>query len=719
MNFLSPISLFLFGLAIPIVALYILRLRRRREPVSTLMFWEELFRERQTTSLFQRLKHLLSLLLQLLFLTLLVLSIARPQFAFITKSARQLVLIIDQSASMNAIEEDTDGLTRLEIAKERALRNVDGLRFMDEMTVISSHTRPIIHIPFTNHQKSLREAIRSIQPTDISTNLEPAYDLAYAIAQTKPNPEIVIFSDFQSISEELIAKLSGVGNSADQEEDGVGNPTDQEKDGVRNPADQEKDGVGNPVDQEENTEKQDTEIKRHLIQIGKASDNVGITKFRVRKSLVNAFDYQTLLRVVNASEAEKKFNVELYFNENLFDVRPYTLAPGESKSEIFSNFAFEGGKLKAVLDIQDPLASDNMAYATLPKRDLIPVLLVTVENPFLQKALAVDEQIQLTVLTPTEYETDVLPEDANLQAKKDYQVVIFDRYSPPTLGDGNYMFIYPPATTTAELKWNIGEALETPIITDWERTHPILQHVHLENVQIGTAYQVTPPSTAQVLARSFESPVLFIDVNPNRKIVFAAINILESDLPLRIAFPVIIANTIQWFQQRSEIQEYHLHTGEVLKQEIASIEATSRSRLKTGATDSPESTAKLVKITGPEDKTWELPIEGDALLFEQTQRAGFYELKISEVADSTEEDQPPPDVSDSTEDNSGIVWAVNLADATESHIGADPAVEDLTEESVTQSGAALLRYPPWVYLVFLAVGLSVVEWFLYQRRRID
>ena len=705
MNFLSPTSLLLFGLAIPIVALYILRLRRRREPVSTLMFWEELFRERQTTSLFQRLKHLLSLLLQLLFLTLLVLSIARPQFAFITKSARQLVLIIDQSASMNAIEADTDGRTRLEVAKESALRSVDGLRFMDEMTVISSHTRPIIHIPFTNHQKSLREAIHGIQPTDISTNLEPAYDLAYAIAQTKPNAEIVIFSDFQSVSEGLLAKLSG----------------------VRNPSDPEADNVGNPADQEKDTEKPDPEVKRHLIQIGKANDNVGITKFRVRKSLVNAFDYQTLLRVVNASEAEKKFNVELYFNENLFDVRPYTLAPGESKSEIFSNFAFEGGKLKAVLDIQDPLASDNTAYATLPKRDLIPVLLVTAENPFLQKALAVDEQIQLTVLTPTEYETDVLPESANSQAKKDYQVVIFDRYSPPTLSDGNYMFIYPPAVDASERErrgnlaptWNIGAALETPIITDWERTHPILQHVHLENVQIGTAYQVTPPSTAQVLARSFESPVLFIDVNPNRKIVFAAINILESDLPLRIAFPVIIANTIQWFQQRSEILEYHLHTGEVLKQQIESIDAISQPALKT-ETDSPESTPKLVKITGPEDQTWELSVEGDALLFEQTQRAGFYELKISEAADATSEgEQPPPEVSDSTEDNSGTVWAVNLADATESHIGADPAVEDLTKESVAQSSAALLRYPPWVYLVFLAVGLSVVEWFLYQRRRID
>ena len=75
MNFLSPTSLLLFGLALPIVLLYILKLRRR-EPVSTLMFWEQLFREKQTTSLFQKLKHLLSLLLQLLFLALLALAVA-------------------------------------------------------------------------------------------------------------------------------------------------------------------------------------------------------------------------------------------------------------------------------------------------------------------------------------------------------------------------------------------------------------------------------------------------------------------------------------------------------------------------------------------------------------------------------------------------------------------------------------------------------------------
>ncbi len=681
MNFLSPTSLFLFALAIPIIALYILKLRRRREPVSTLMFWEQLFKERQTTSLFQRLKHLLSLLLQLLFLALLVLAIARPQFAFITKSARQLILIIDNSASMNAVlqldPDNPSSETRLDSAKEQALQLVQGLRFMDEMTVVSNHKQPTIQTPFTSHQKTLREAITSITPTDIRTDIKPAVDLAYTIAETKPNPEIIIMSDFHAVSEKIITQFQDT-QSEDQ-------PTEEEQEREKKP-------------------------KLHLIRIGENNNNVGITQFRVRKSIVNVFDYETLLTVVNASDEEKKCSVELYFNDSLFDVRPYTLAPGEKKSEIFSNFAFEGGELKAVLDTTDALSSDNVAYATLPKREQISVLLVTEENPFLEKVLSVDEQLNLSVMKPTEYES----------SPKTAQVVIFDRYSPTNIGDGNYMFIYPPKSVeTAEgdgqvsaLTWDIGEALETPIITDWERTHPILQHVHLENVLIGEAYQITPPSTSQILARSFESPVLFIDVTQKRKIFFVAINILESDLPLRIAFPVIIANTIQWFQHDQGIQEYHLQTGEMLRYKFDS-DALANTETEQVEESPTENTQPTMTINGPGEKTWDIPIENDEILFDHTQQAGFYKVIDSHAGDVNEQNT---DTDETVEPKQ--LWAVNIASETESHIGLADGIEDMLTDSEALVGSSFFRYPPWIYLVLLAVVLTVVEWFLYQRRRV-
>ncbi len=696
MNLLSPTSLFLFGLAIPIIALYILKLRRRRESVSTLMFWEQLFKERQTTSLFQRLKHLLSLLLQLLFLALLVLAVARPQFAFITKSARQLILIVDRSASMNAVldfdPENPETESRLDSAKETALQIVQGLRFMDEMSVISCHTRPIIHTPFTKHQKTIREAIESIEPTDIKTDLKPAIDLALAVAQTKPNPEIIILSDFQNISEETL--------------------TDFQNLQLKNT---------NSDDDDKQEDKRD--IKLHLLQIGEENDNVGITQFRVRKSIVNAFDYETLLSVINTSDEEKQCNVELYFNESLFDVRPYTLAPGETKTEIFSNFTFEGGELKAVLDIEDALKTDNVAYATLPIRESITVLLVTEENPFLRNALAVDEKINLTVATPSEYE-------ANTQ---EFEVVVFDRYSPTSLSDGNFMFIYPPDSDTplnigtddSVATWEIGEEIETPIITEWERTHPILQHVQLENVLIGKAYAVTPPPTSKVLVRSFEAPVVFVDVTPKRKIVFAAINILESDLPLRIAFPVIMANTITWFVQGDKIEEYHLLTGEVLRYKFDAQEIEEmKNRLPQDATS--ENSQMTVKITGPDDETWDIPIniedyDADELLFEQTHLAGFYALTLTDARneENTETDENREDEETTDENGFKKMWAVNLASETEASINAVEGIEELVTESELISGSSFFRFPPWIYLVFLAVILSVVEWFMYQRRKID
>ncbi len=624
MNFLSPTAFLLFGLAAPIVMLYILKLRRRREPVSTLLFWEQIFREKQTTSLFQKLKQLLSLLLQLLFLALLVLALARPQFAFMTKSARQIILIIDRSASMNAAD---DTLSRLESAKQQALHMVDNLRFIDEMMVVSCHTQPVIHSPFTNHQKSLRSAIESISPTDVKTDLQPALAVAHSVAQTKPNPEIVVFSDFHQVPDALLR-------------------------------------------QQESVQPHFSDAKVHLVPVNLGvADNVGITQFRVRKSLVNAFDYQTLLTVINASIEEKSFNVELYLNDAILDVRPYTLAPGESKSELFTNFTMEGGRLKAALDVEDALSTDNVAYAALPKREQIPVLLVTPDNPFLENALAVDEKVDLTVVAPDQYEPGVM----------DYTVIIFDRYNPSTLGDGNYMFIYPPKTGAI---WQIGESLETPIITEWERDHPILRHVHLDNVQITEAYQVRVPATASVLVRSFGDPLLIVEEGQNRRIVFIATDTLKSDLPLRIAFPLIVANTIQWFQGKSEIEEYHLQTGEVLKKWIDEA-----------------ATVESVTVVGPVGESWEIPVEKGELLFDETSTVGFYELKIGENEE---------------------VWAVNLTDLAESQIHTAEGVADLLEEEeLVLSSSALLNYPPWVYLILLAVLLSAVEWFLYQRRRID
>src|SRR5215212_4760604 len=104
MNLNHPAALVWAALAIPIVAFYILKVRLRRVPVSTILFWEQVFEEKRPRSLWQRLRHLVSLLVQLAFLLLLVLALAEPFFPWEARQARRLVLVVDNSASMNATD---------------------------------------------------------------------------------------------------------------------------------------------------------------------------------------------------------------------------------------------------------------------------------------------------------------------------------------------------------------------------------------------------------------------------------------------------------------------------------------------------------------------------------------------------------------------------------------------------------------------------------------
>ncbi|MDR1269513.1 MAG: BatA domain-containing protein, partial [Planctomycetaceae bacterium] len=67
----NPVAWYLLFLAVPIILFYVLKIRLRQEPVSTVIFWQQVFEERRSRSFWRRLRHLISLMLSLLFLFLL------------------------------------------------------------------------------------------------------------------------------------------------------------------------------------------------------------------------------------------------------------------------------------------------------------------------------------------------------------------------------------------------------------------------------------------------------------------------------------------------------------------------------------------------------------------------------------------------------------------------------------------------------------------------
>ena len=102
MTFLSPLALALFALALPLVLLYFLKVRRRERSVPSLLLWAPALRDREASAFFQRLQRDPLLILQILALLALSLALARPVATVMGEGARKLVVVLDTSASMRA-----------------------------------------------------------------------------------------------------------------------------------------------------------------------------------------------------------------------------------------------------------------------------------------------------------------------------------------------------------------------------------------------------------------------------------------------------------------------------------------------------------------------------------------------------------------------------------------------------------------------------------------
>src|SRR5512139_1510793 len=106
-------GLWLIGLILPLIALYVLKARRDERVVSSTWLWAAAARDLLARSPFRRLVAEVSLLLEALALVLLALAWARPAARAEGVSGDHLALIVDTSASMSAMA--NEGVSRFEL----------------------------------------------------------------------------------------------------------------------------------------------------------------------------------------------------------------------------------------------------------------------------------------------------------------------------------------------------------------------------------------------------------------------------------------------------------------------------------------------------------------------------------------------------------------------------------------------------------------------------
>lgn len=641
MNVAAPIAFALAALALPIVVLYVLKVRLRREPVSTTIFWRKIYEEKSPRSIWQRFRHWVSLLAQLLLLALLVFALTQPYFLWEATQPRRVVLIIDDSASMRAADVAP---TRLDAAKELARSAVAGLRGRDEMAVVAAGTQPRVVCGLTGHERTLRDAIDRIQPTDGVTAVPQAIEMARRLLGEAPHGEIVVLTDGRFVGAEAL---------------------------VEDPA----------VD---------------LRVVGTSAANSAITRFQVRRSLVDPIGYVVLVEAANFSDEAVERRLEIDLDDAPVDVFPLKLGPGEVWSKTIEKVSVSGGNLRARLSGgEDALAADDAAVALLPARERQRVVLVSDANLFLRMAYAANPLVDLE-------QASVAP-----KAYDDSAIYVFHRIVPNAPLPKQAFFVDPAEGSPS---WQIGGELEDPLVAKQDDDSPLMQHVRLENVSLPKARKLTPAEGATTLAEAVSGePLYFFHESDGRKALVLSVDLQEGDLAFRTAFPILVTNALGWFAGESGELRESLACGEVADVALP-------------PSDSEDGGSARFIVVSPSDQTLLLPPGADRATFGPIDEAGVWRIaKVSAdaVASAEAGELEAALRRAATADELVVVEevAANLASREESDLRVPNGLAAAAPATHLAAGlGGWLSRPIWLWAAAIALVLFALEWFLYQRR---
>ncbi|NQU75305.1 MAG: VWA domain-containing protein [Planctomycetes bacterium] len=509
MQWLTPTA-GLIGAAVTIPALlllYFLKLRRRQVAVSSTFLWKRAVQDLQVNAPFQRLRRNILLLLQMLALAAVLVAMGRPVLRLQEGPGQRYVLLIDRSASMNALDGQ---LTRLDLAQAGAREVVDSLRGQgafdlggqsDQAMVIAFDDRVKVMCNFTSDKEKLRSAVDAIEAGDGDSALVEAVQVARAYAQppaedangrsAEPAAGLELFSDGQ------IHDLADVV--------------------VR-----------------------EGELRFHCI--GESSDNVAIVAMAARRSYERPEEVTVFAALANYGPEPIDCDVQLSLDWNVLAVRKARLGPrtpagagspgGPGSASVTFTMSHAGAGVIEVRQLRrDMLAADDAAWAVLPAPKRLKALLVSPGNLALSQALASCSLAGLDRLTPAQFDS---AEPASLQ---DYDMIVLDRHAPAKLPRGRYLTFGPPPPDMGGQVQDAGE-----FIVDWSARHPVLEYVDLAKVFAAKHYKLTLDRTARVLAEFSDSPAIALVSKAGSTFVVVGFDVNESNWPFEPGFVMFCYN---------------------------------------------------------------------------------------------------------------------------------------------------------------------------------
>lgn len=676
-----------------LILLYFLKLKRKSLQVPSTFLWRKSIEDLHVNSLFQWLRDNVLLLLQLLIVLLLIYSVLSFQIHGSTSVGKHYILLIDNSASMSVTDV---GTSRLEAAKEEALREIDAHSDGDSGMVIAFNSRASILQPYTSERHLLRSAVTKIAPTQRPTRIDEALQLADSLANplrstddtaVRPDNEDPAQARTYVAPEGIAAEvhLFSDGRFPDVSAFAAGN-LDLNFHRIGMPGAVEVDNIG-------------------LVALNTVRDEDDAGTVRLFARALNFRPVAATVKIEIEWRASGKDDFNLSEKTLTLPERKYRPAdaakddPGhDDPGEASATFVLQGVDDSAnvvvharLREVRDSFPLDDEAWLILGVVRKARVLIVTPGNEILRDFFDQDATAKVANVTY------LAPADLRDEAKYgrpvrggEYDLVIFDRCAPASEADmplGNTFFIdaVPPPWKRSAMP-----PLKETQIRNPSSTHPLMRNLTaLDEIGFSEAFRFdlkapgVPARTPRLLETDRETAVLFVLPRRAFQDVVLAFPLVNdrgqwaTTWNLKLSFPVFLRNVL-----------YTLGN-------VADAAAEENVRPGQIATLRPDAAVDHLDVIAPDRRRDRVARGGQGdFSYKNTDRVGVYEA---------------------TWPGGQRRFAVNLLDAEESNVQPRDDIK-IGEQRVAAGQSRRQTYDIWKWIALAALVLLALEWALYHRR---
>lgn len=279
-----------------------------------------------------------------------------------------------------------------------------------------------------------------------------------------------------------------------------------------------------------------------VVSVGNSKDNTSI-------ELVSENNGNVMAKVSNVGESDVSKNITLYGDGNILDVQEVSFNGSETKDISFDVDVKDTSVLNVSISPSDNYIYDDEYYYTLSTQTSKNAIMFSDNNIFVEKAVSVLPNINL-------YKGN----NENINDTEGYPLYIYDGVLPEKIPSDGQIIIFSP-NENSMLKV-LGEVEVNDNVATVNC--PITENISSMDFSLSKVKNVEIPSWATVFMKSGDIPVAFYGENNGQKIVVFLFDIHNTDMPLKMEFPILMYNCMKYFFPESSTDIDNIFTGDNL-----------------------------------------------------------------------------------------------------------------------------------------------------------